>query len=98
LRITRLFFRNVVVPMAISNPKYLMRGRDVVHVCLVAPLEVVRARLAGRGTDAGEWEQRRAEECCLAHRAPEFAKHVDAARPPDEIAEAILAAIIIPSA
>ena len=90
LRIARLFFRNVIVPMAISNPAYLISGRDVVHVCLVAPLEVVHARLAHRGRDAGEWERRRAEECCIAHRRPEFGKQVDATRSPEEIAEEIL--------
>ena len=90
LRITRLFFRNVVVPMAISNPAYLIRGRDIVHVCLVAPPEVVRERLARRGRDAGAWEHRRAEECCIAHRGPEFARQVNAERSPEEIADEIL--------
>jgi broad-specificity NMP kinase len=93
LRIARLFFGNVVVPMAISDPAYLIRGRDVVHVCLVAPVEVVYERLAKRGRDAGEWERRRAEECCVAHQRPEFARQVNAEGTPEEIANAILRAI-----
>jgi hypothetical protein len=63
------------------------------HFCLTAPLEVVNARLRGRG-DAGAWELRRAAECCAAHAAPFFAEQVPTEdRTPDEIAGAIAARI-----
>jgi chloramphenicol 3-O-phosphotransferase len=100
LRLARLGFRNVVVPMAFSNAEYLDEIRagvarfepHVVHVCLVAPLEVVHARLRGRGADRQKnaWEYRRAEECCAVHAGAAFATHVDAQRDVDAIADEIL--------
>lgn len=98
LRLTRLFRPNVVVPMAISNPAYLAELRDgasrfeprVLHVCLVAPFEVVRERLRRRGVDAGEWVLRRARECCDVHGEPRFAVQVDAQREPSAIVEELL--------
>jgi hypothetical protein len=101
LRLTRLVYRNIVVPMAFSNPEYLRQIHDalsrfeprVLHVCLVAPLEEVYTRLRGRGTDCGEWELRRAAECCEMHVRDEFARHVSAAgRTPEAIADELLAA------
>jgi len=89
LRVVRLVFPNVVVPMAFSNPAYLRELRaglarfepDVVHLCLVAPLEVVHERLRGRGSDPvrDEWQYRRAAECCAAHESDEFAVRVPTA-------------------
>jgi hypothetical protein len=92
----------IVVPMTFSNLAYLREvreglaagGRDVRHVCLVAPLAVVQERLRRRGSDAtrSAWSWRRAAECCAAHADPAFAVHVDAsARTPSEIAPEILA-------
>jgi predicted kinase len=81
----------VIVPMAFSELAYLeaMRsalaasGRPVLHFCLTASLEVVRARLALRGVtphDPGwDWVQRRAAECCRAHESPAFGVHVPTA-------------------
>ena len=94
LRIARVFRRNVIVPMAISNPDYLDEIRNalkprVVHVCLVAPVDEVHARLRQRG-DAGEWEFRRASECCTVHGGAEFAAQIDARRAPTEIADELL--------
>jgi predicted kinase len=78
----------VVVPMAFSDPAILEEiraglarsRRPVLHVCLTAPLDVVRARLAARGEPYGdpawEWVHRRAAECCDAHADPAFAVHV----------------------
>ncbi|MDD9946397.1 MAG: AAA family ATPase [Myxococcales bacterium] len=78
----------VIIPMAFSELRYLdevrsglaASRRPVLHFCLTAPLDVVRARLAARGEPAGDpswaWVHRRAEECCLAHAAPAFAVHV----------------------
>jgi AAA domain len=99
LRATRLFWPNVIVPMAFSNPAYLEEIRrrierfepDVVHVCLVAPVDVVHARLRRRG-DTDEWPYRRASECCLAHERNEFARQVDAARDAEVIAGELLTA------
>lgn len=98
LRLARLGFRSVVVPMAFSNPAYLDEIRagarrfdpHVVHVCLVAPVDVVHTRLRGRGKDASAWELRRAEECCAVHSAAAFAMQVDAQREVEAIADDIL--------
>jgi broad-specificity NMP kinase len=99
LRAARMVWPNVIVPMAFSNTAYLDEIRrgisrfepDVVHVCLVAPLDVVHARLRRRG-DTDEWPYRRASECCIAHQRIEFAVHVDAARDPEVIAAELLTA------
>jgi predicted kinase len=96
LRVTRMFFPTVVVPMAFSNAAYLREIRDgisrfepdVFHFCLVAPVEVVHDRLRGRGDDA--WPYKRAAECCLAHASDEFATHVAADRDPRVIAAEIV--------
>ena len=93
LRIIRRFRPNVIVPMAFSNPAYLEEIRAaaeraddrVLHVCLVAPLEVVHERLRRRGAE--EWCFRRAAECCAAHESGAFARHVNAEREPREIVE-----------
>ena len=57
IRLARQFRSTVIVPMAFSNLDYLNQIResisafepDVRHLCLVAPLDVVKERLAGRG-------------------------------------------------
>ena len=98
--------RIVIVPMAFSEIRYLdevraplaASGRPVLHFCLVAPLEVVRARLASRGESLGdprrEWVHRRAAECCRAHDRAEFAIRVPAAEAtPQEIAAGLAARI-----
>jgi len=100
LRITRLFFPNVVVPMAISNAAYLNELRAgiapfeprVLHYCLIAPFEVIEERQRNRRVDARDaaWQHRRAAECCAAHAGREFAVHVhahdrDAAAVADEL-------------
>ena len=93
IRLLRLMRRDVVVPMAFSNIEYLDEIREgasrfdsrVLHFCLVAPLDVVQARLRERGAE--EWAFRRAEECCRVHGERAFATQVDAAtRDPEEIA------------
>ena len=88
IRLARLRFQTVIVPIGISDPVVL---RDIMsaagqfdpdtrHFCLTAPIEVVHGRLAGRGAsrDANAWEYRRAIECCAAHAGPEFSLHLDA--------------------
>ncbi len=107
LRIARWFRPNIVVPMAFSNAAYLQEIRDgvqsfderVVHFCLVAPLDVVRARLRRRGaTEANApWAYRRASECCAAHNSADFAEQISAAdRSAAEIAEDLFRAIRFP--
>lgn len=104
LRVTRMLYPSVVVPMAFSNAEYLdeiRRGasrfdRDVRHICLVAPEEVVHERLRRRGTDPSNaaWEYRRASECCRAHESETFGQQVEAGvRTPEEIADEILTII-----
>ena len=101
LRIARRFRPNIVVPMAFSNASYLQEIRDgirsfderVVHFCLIAPLDVVRARLRQRGaTEANApWAYRRALECCAAHGSREFAEQIPTAdRDPAEIAGEVI--------
>lgn len=101
LRAIRLFYPNIVVPMAFSDVGYLQEIRSaisrfeprVLHFCLVAPVEVVHERLRLRGADPvrAAWEYRRAAECCIAHEREEFARHIATAdRDADEIADEIL--------
>jgi chloramphenicol 3-O-phosphotransferase len=100
IRLVRALSPVVIVPMAFSNRAYLgeimdkVRGidPDVQHFCLVAPLEIVEARLRKRG-DAPkhlEWQLRRAKVCCEAHKSPEFAIRIEAVdRDPEAIAREI---------
>jgi hypothetical protein len=96
IRVARLAVGKVIVPMAFSNVDYLNAIRegvarfdgDVRHVCLVAPFDVVLARLRARGSD--QWGERRARECCEAHVRTEFAKHLDANRAVAEIVEELV--------
>jgi len=101
LRLARLRSSAIVVPMAISNPWYLSQLRDAIgrfephlyHACLTAPVDVVHARLYGRGDarETHEWEYRRASECCAVHGGEAFAIHVDATeRAPESLADAII--------
>lgn len=100
LRVVRLFRRNVVVPMAFSDAGYLQEIRAGIsrfesrqfHVCLVAPVDVVRQRLQNRRVDPADaaWQDRRAAECCAVHPGAAFATQVDANRDVNEIADEIL--------
>ena len=100
LRTARAFRSNIVVPMTFSNAFYLGEIRQgisrfeaqVFHFCLVAPVEVVHARLRERGSDPngrdGAWQFRRATECCVVHGQPIFAEQISAVgRGPEEIAQ-----------
>ena len=101
LRVVRLFRQNVIVPMAFSNPDYLHEIRAGIsrfeprhiHVCLVAPLEVVQQRLQTRQLDPrdAQWQHRRVTECCAVHRGETFATQIDAAaRDVNQIADEIV--------
>jgi chloramphenicol 3-O-phosphotransferase len=100
LRIVRLVRKNVIVPMAFSNPAYLQEIQRGIarfeprqfHFCLVAPLPVVQQRLQTRTLDAADasWQFRRAAECCAVHHDAVFATQVNAAdRTVQEIADQI---------
>jgi len=73
---------------------------DVRHFCLVAPLDIVEARLRQRG-DAPfhlSWQLRRARDCCAAHADPAFAVRIDAsARSPESIAQEIADSLRAPA-
>jgi hypothetical protein len=101
LRLARLWSATIVVPMAFSNPVYLAEIRRAIesfepqlfHFCLVAPTEIVHARLKRRGADPDKqmWEFRRASECCAAHVSDVFATLINAVdRTPEELAEHLL--------
>ena len=104
LRVTRLHWPNVVVPMAFSNAAYLQEIRmglerfetHVDHFCLVAPIEVIHERLRRRGDDPirDAWQYRRAEECCRIHAQEDFSTRVvTTARDTDNIADEIVRAL-----
>jgi hypothetical protein len=103
LRTARAFRSDIVVPMTFSNASYLQEIRQgisrfepqVFHFCLVAPVEVVHARLRERGSDLnrpdGAWQFRRATECCAVHGQPMFAEQISAVgRGPEEIAQELV--------
>lgn len=86
--------------MAFTNPAYLdsfaqalSTAAPVHRLCLVAPLEVVRARLTRRakneGRDITEFELRRSHDCVEAHRDRHFGVPIDAAKEPAEIVASI---------
>ena len=87
-RMVATFRAPVIVPMTFSDPAYLdeiRRGlarsrRPVYHVCLTAPLAVVRERLEARGEPFADprwaWVHRRAAECCAAHQSDLFAPQI----------------------
>lgn len=104
IRAARVIWPNVIVPMAFSNVAYLREIRArlgridprVFHLCLVAPVDVVHARLRSRGADpvTQAWEYERAAECCAVHGSAEFAEQVVTTnRDCSSIAEEVLHAI-----
>jgi predicted kinase len=99
-RLRHVGARVVVVPMAFSNLEYLdtfasdlAKAAPVHRLCLVAPLDTVRARLEGRGaipgTAGGDWVFRRARECVEAHTDARFGQPIDATTSPVEIVTTI---------
>ena len=104
LSLARLWSQNIIVPMAFSDTEILEELRrgvsrfepQLLHVCLVAPVDEVYRRLRSRGADPARhaWEYRRAAECCAVHEREVFAHHVSALdRTPDQLAEEILSVI-----
>ena len=96
-RLVHLRARTVIVPMAFTNLDYLdafaaalEQIAPVRRFCLVAPLDVVRQRLAARvaaeaGREMNEFEIRRTAECALAHQDPAFGEKVDATASPGAV-------------
>lgn len=106
LRTARKLRSNIIVPMAFSNASYLSEIRQgvrrfesqVFHFCLVAPIEVVQARLREAGSDPnqrdGAWQSQRATECCAVHGQQIFAEQISAVgRTPGEIAQELFDSI-----
>ena len=95
----------VIVPMAFTNLDYLgafvaalRQTAPVQKLCLVAPLAVIRQRLAARATAEGrdglsDFELRRSAECVAAHADPNFGTPIDATPSPDAVLAAIGRAI-----
>lgn len=108
MRLARMRSALVIVPMAFSNLAYLNELRDaalridpdVRHFCLVAPLEAVLARIAGRGGSVRDlaWQREKATVCCAAHQSADFAVRIDAETlPPDAIARDIARVLRLPA-
>lgn len=98
-----LMRRSVIVPMAFSNVAYLdeirndlaARGIEVIHLCLVAPVEVVHDRITRRASgvhdDDVRWQLRRAAECCVAHESDVFGERIPVGdMQPEELAEQLI--------
>ena len=95
----------VIVPMAFTNRAYLESFADALQatapvrkVCLVAPLETIRARLALRAAEEGRpdltpFELTRSAECAIAHADPFFGTPVDATGDIEQVVTAIRQAI-----
>jgi hypothetical protein len=83
----------IVVPMTIVRRDVLEdtigRLEGVRLVALVAPFELIAARVADDTSDvnANPWRLEQLERCVTAFADPAFGEHVDATRPPTEIAE-----------
>lgn len=82
----------VVVPMTIVRRDVLDEtiGRlsGVRLVALVVPADELAARIAGDTSDpaANPWRREQIERCVTALADPAFGEHIDATRPPIEIA------------
>lgn len=91
----------VIVPMAFTNRAYLetfanalQATAPVERLCLVAPLAVIRARLAVRAAQEGRsapspFELTRSAECAAAHADPFFGAPVDATVDVEQVAASI---------
>ena len=94
--------RPLIVPMTLDRT-LLDELRDALtkrrcrvhHVCLVASLPTVHARLAqrdlARATDEETWVHAKAAFACIEHATAGFEPRIDTERKsPDEIADAVL--------
>ena len=95
----------VIVPMAFTNRSYLETFAEALQatapvqkLCLVAPLAVIRARLAVRAAEDGRsdltpFELTRSAECAAAHADAFFGTPVDATADIEHVVGAIRQAI-----
>lgn len=95
----------VLIPMAFTDRTYFETFRaalaataPVLALCLVAPLEVVQARLEARAAAEGRngltpFERRRSAECVAAHADPAFGLPIDAEPGPEEVLATMIAHI-----
>ncbi len=87
--------RTLVVPMTLVDPgnyETIRRGFEGIapthHFALVAPKVTIERRLAERDSDRWAFDQ--IDRCLAALARPEFAVHLDAERPVDELADRVL--------
>ena len=95
----------VIVPMAFTNRSYLETFAEALQatapvqkLCLVAPLAVIRARLAVRAAEEGRsdltpFELTRSAECAAAHADPFFGTPIDATADVDGVVASVRQAI-----
>jgi predicted kinase len=75
----------IIVPMALVDDRYFdeivggvrRSGVQLLHVSLVAPAEVIAARLAARSSDE-QWGLDRVDACVAALAGERFCEHIDA--------------------
>lgn len=92
--------RPLVVPMTLvheANYHAIREGfgriAETHHFALIASTETIAQRLVERGDSPGSWSHRQIERCVAALSRPEFAVHLDAERPVEQLASEILRAV-----
>ena len=92
--------RTLAVPMTLVDPvnyETIRRGfasiAPTYHFALVAPKATIEHRLAERGSDRWAFDQ--IDRCLAALTDPEFAVHLDAERPVEELADEVLRAMCL---
>jgi len=94
--------RPLIVPMTLANRAYFDEIRAgfaaltpaLHHVCLVAPLATIQARLAARGDEPDAWSQRKAARCVPLLADPSFQTHIDTDGVPPALVAARIAALV----
>lgn len=91
--------RTLVVPMTIVDSarfQTIRAGFEAIapthHFTLVAPKETIARRLTERGSDRWAFDQM--DRCVAVLSRPEFAIHLDAERPAEDLATAILSSVV----
>ena len=94
--------RDLVLPICIADrERYaaVVAGlravdEDLRTFCLLAPVEVVHARLRSRGDAHDGWAGARSVGCIEAHRDPLFGPHLDATLPVAALVATVLGAVM----
>ncbi|WP_255604518.1 AAA family ATPase [Oscillochloris sp. ZM17-4] len=101
-QLMRQYRRHLIVPMTIAHPGYfatITSGLRALtdhfaHVCLLAPLDTIQARLRQRGDDGGSWGWQRTITYLPRLAEPRFAQHVQTEdRSPQQVADDVLRVI-----